>query len=78
MEEFCILSNDECEDLEWNMQMLSNDMSGKPFIVWYASDGTYHYYKPYKQYKKIEFEKLFMFKMGSPDFDSERIVRYLK
>ena len=35
MEEICILSNEECEDLdiEWNMQMLSNDMSGKPFIV---------------------------------------------
>ena len=30
------------------------------------------------QYKKLEFEKLFNFKMGSPDYDSERIMRYLK
>ena len=80
MDDFDIISNEEFEDLNlrWTMQMLSNDMSGRPFIVWYASDDTYKYYKPYIQYKKLEFEKLFNFKMGSPDYDSERIMRYLK
>ena len=80
MEEFDIISNQEFEDLNliWTMQMLSNDMSGKPFIVWYACDDTYEYYKPYLHYKKLEFERLFNFKMGSPDYDSERIIRYLK
>ena len=80
MESCEILSNGECAvfDIKWNMDILSNDMSGRPFIVWYASDETYHYYKPFKQYNKTEFEQLFMFQMGSPDYDEERIVRYFK
>ena len=80
MEEVEIISKEQFEALNliWTMQMLSNDMSGKPFIVWYACDNTHEYYKPYIQYRKLEFERLFNFKMGSPDYDSERIVRYLK
>ena len=80
MEDVIIISKKEFEDLklEWTMRMLSNDMSGNPFIVWYACDDNYEYYKPHIQYKKFEFERLFKFKMESPDYDSERIVRYLK
>ena len=53
-------------------------MSGKPFIVYYYSDNNYDYYKPYKKYNKFEFENLFNFKMGSPDYDCNRIVKYSK
>ncbi len=78
MEEFDIIFKEEIENLIWTKRLLANDMSGKPFIVWYTFDDSYEYFKPFKQYNKLEFEKLFNFQMGSPDYDSERIVRYLK
>ena len=80
MESGIILSRDECNNLnlEWSIQLRSQNMSGEPFQVWYASDDTYTYFKPYMRYKKYEFEKLMKFSMGSPDFDLNRVVRYLK
>ncbi len=80
MEDCSIISKEYFDSLNlvWTLHMLSNDMSGKPFIVWYAMDNTYEYFKPYICYKKREFENLFLFNMNSPDYDSNRIVRHLK
>ena len=64
--------------IEWSTCVLCNNMSGKPFIVYYYSDKNYDYYKPYKKYNKFEFENLFNFKMGSPDYDCNRIVKFSK
>lgn len=66
------------EHLEWSKQCRSWNLSGPPFYVWHASDSSFDYFKPYKQYSKFEFEMLFKFKMGSPDFDVYRIVKYQK
>tara|TARA_B100000902_G_C27205313_1_gene861308 strand:- start:113 stop:343 length:231 start_codon:yes stop_codon:yes gene_type:complete len=68
----------EEEPLEWRELVLFDNMSGKPIIVYHYSDNNFDYYKPYKKYRKIEFEILFNFKMGSPDYDCNRIVKYSK
>ena len=76
-----VVENDETkqlDNLKWSKQYKSWDLSGNPFYVWYASDDSFNYYKPYKKYPKFEFEMLFKFKMGSPDFDMNRIVKYKK
>lgn len=66
------------DNLEWYKQCRSWNLSGDPFYAWHASDDLFNYFKPYKQYSKLEFEMLFKFKMGSPDFDMNRIVKYKK
>tara|TARA_Y100000389_G_scaffold24211_1_gene20878 strand:- start:2509 stop:2766 length:258 start_codon:yes stop_codon:yes gene_type:complete len=66
------------DNLEWSKQCRSWNLSGNPFYAWHASDDSFNYFKPYKQYSKLEFEMLFKFKMGSPDFDMNRIVKYKK
>ena len=75
----CIHSEEDKQNLnlEWETQIRSWDMSGPPYEVLHAEDDTYHYFKPCGQYKKIEFEQLFQFKMGGVEFDDERIVRYI-
>ena len=64
--------------IKWDMCILCNNMSGKPFIVYHYSDDDFDYYKPYKKYNKCEFEQLFNFKMGSPDYDCNRIIKFSK
>jgi hypothetical protein len=65
-------------NVSWSRETRAWNFSGNPFYVWRAEDKEYNYYKPFEKVKKIEFEMLFDFKMGSPDYDSNRVVRYPK
>lgn len=75
-----IMTSDEINNLNvlWLRETRCWNLSGKPFYVWRAEDKKYNYYKPFEKVKKIEFEQLFNFKLGSPDYDSNRVVRYPK
>ena len=75
-----IVTSEEINNLNvlWTRETRAWNLSGKPFYVWKAEDKKYNYYKPFEKVKKIEFELLFNFKMGSPDYDCNRVVRYPK
>jgi len=74
------VTKEETKDfyIEWKQCIMCNNMSGRPFIVYHYSDDDFDYYKPYKKYSKFEFEQLFNFKMGSPDYDCNRIIKISK